>query len=120
MKQFERSQRVADAIHRIVAEALQGEIKDFDLTRVTVTRCEVTRDLSETTVSYSVLGNDDERRTCAAHLSKISGFLQRRIGDTLGLRQTPRLHFRYDDSVVEAARLDELFNQIERERTGDE
>jgi ribosome-binding factor A len=120
VKRFDRSQRVADAIQRIVAEALQGEIKDFDMSRVTVTRCEVTRDLSEATVSYSVLGSDDHRRVCASQLSKVAGFLQRRIGDGLSLRQTPHLHFKYDESVVEAARLDELFNQIERERSDGE
>ena len=120
MKRFDRSQRVADAIQRIVAEALQGEIKDFDMSRVTVTRCEVTRDLSEATVSYSVLGSEDDRRVCAGQLSKVTGFLQRRIGDELTVRHTPRLHFKYDESVVEAARLDVLFHKIERERSDDE
>lgn len=120
MKHFDRSQRVADAIHRIVAEALQGEIKDFDMSRITVTRCVVTRDLSEATISYSVLGSDNNRRECAERLGKVAGFLQGRIGDELHLRQTPRLHFKYDESVIEAARLDELFNQIDKERRDDE
>ena len=120
LKQFDRTQRVAEAIQRIVAEALQGEIKDFDFSRVTVTRCEINRDLSEATVSYSVLGSDDDRRRCTDNLGKVAGFLQRLIGDGLTLRNTPHLRFKYDDSVIEAARLDELFNRIERERTGDE
>jgi len=120
MKHFDRSQRVADAIKRIVAEALQAEIKDFDMSRITVTRCVATRDLSEATIGYSVLGNEDDRLESATQLSKVAGFLQRRIGDELRLRQTPRLHFKYDDSIIESARLDELFNQIDRERTDDE
>jgi ribosome-binding factor A len=120
LKRFDRAQRVADAIQRIVAEALQAEIKDFDFSRVTVTRCEITRDLSEATVTYSVLGSDDDRRRCAGNLSKVAGVLQRLVGDGLTLRTTPHLRFKYDESVIEAARLDELFNLIERERTGDE
>ena len=120
MKHYDRAQRVADSIKRIVAEALQGEIKDFDMTRITITRCVATRDLSEATIGYSVLGSEDDRRESAARLSKVSGFLQRRIGDELHLRQTPRLHFKYDESIVEAARLDELFSQIEKERGDDE
>ncbi len=67
-----------------------------------------------------MLGSDDDRRVSATRLSKVAGFLQRRIGDELSLRQTPHLHFKYDDSVVEAARLDELFHQIEKERSDDE
>jgi len=120
MKNFDRSQRVADAIKRIVAEALQGEIKDFDMTRITVTQCVVTRDLSEATIGYSVLGSDEDRKESATRLSKVAGFLQRRIGDELRLRQTPRLHFKYDESVIESARLDELFHQIDKERKDDE
>jgi ribosome-binding factor A len=120
VKRFERSQRVGDEIQRVVAEALQGEIKDFDLSPVTVTRCQTTRDLSEATVFYSVLGDEDTRRSCGNALAKLAGFLQRRIGERLGLRQTPHLRFRYDDSILRSAKLEELFDKIARERTDDE
>lgn len=120
MRHFDRSQRVADEIRRIVAEALQREVKDFDLTRITVTRCDVTRDLSEATVRYSVLGNDEHRREAADQLSKVTGFLQRRIGDALHLRQTPHLRFAFDESVMESLRLESLFDQIANERKNDD
>jgi ribosome-binding factor A len=116
VKRFERSQRVADEIQRIVAAALQREIKDFDLSRVTVTRCDVTRDLSEATVLYSVLGDEEERRECREMLGKVTGFLQRHVGESLALRLTPHLHFRYDDSIARGARMEELFDKIARER----
>ena len=120
MKRFNRSQRVSDEIQRVVAEAIQRDVKDYDLSRITVTRCEVNRDLSEATVRYSVLGEEDERREAAAMLAKVAGFLQRRVGDQLRLRQTPHLRFSFDESIAEGARLDELFGQIERERDDDD
>jgi len=120
VKHFDRSQRVADEIRRIVAEALQKVVKDFDFTRVTVTRCDVTRDLSEATVRYSVLGDDTHRREAAEQLAKVVGFLQRHVGDELRLRQTPHLRFAFDDSVMESLRLEELFDKIADERKDDD
>lgn len=116
VKRFDRSQRVSDEIQRVVAEAIQRDVKDYDLTRVTITRCEVNRDLSEATIRYSVLGGEDERHETAAVIAKVAGFLQRCVGHRLGLRQTPHLRFAYDESIAEGARLEELFGKIERER----
>jgi ribosome-binding factor A len=120
VKRFERSQRVADEIQRVVAAALQSEIKDYDLSRVTVTRCEVTRDLSEATVLYSVLGDENDRQDCRQMLGKVTGFLQHHIGERLALRLTPHLRFRYDDSIAQGARMEELFDKIARERDGND
>jgi len=118
MRHFDRSQRVADEIHRLVAELIRAEVKDFDLTPVTIIHCEVTRDLAEARLRYSVLGNDDTRQRCADALGKVAGFLQRRVGERLGLRLTPRLRFAYDESIAETAKLQELFEKIARERDG--
>ena len=118
MRHFERSQRVAEELLRVVSILIRAEVKDFDLTPVTIIHCEVTRDLSEARIRYSVLGDEETRRRCADALGKVGGFLQRRVGDHLGLRQTPRLHFAFDDSVADAAKLQELFEKIARERDG--
>jgi ribosome-binding factor A len=109
---------VAEEIHRLVAELIRTEVKDFDLTAVTFIHCDVTRDLAEARLRYSVLGDDEARRHCAGALKKLAGFLQRRVGDRLGLRQTPRLRFTYDESIAETAKLQELFEKIARERDG--
>ncbi len=119
MKHFDRSQRVADEILRHVSELIRTEVKDFDLTPVTLIHCEVTRDLSEARLRYSVLGDDETRRRCADAMSKLGGFLQHRVGQRLGLRLVPKLRFAYDESVAEAGKLQELFEKIARERDTD-
>ena len=120
VKRFQRSQRVSEEIQRIVAEALQKEIKDYDLTSVTVTRCEANRDLSEATIHYSVLGDEDAQRECAEILRRIGGYLQKRVGDELRLRVIPHLHFAFDKSIAEGAHMEELFNRIAREQDTDD
>jgi ribosome-binding factor A len=116
MRHFDRSQRVADEIMRLVAEMIHAEVKDFDMTPVTFIHCDVTRDLAEAKLRYSVLGDDETRRRCADALGKVAGFLQHRVGERLGLRVTPRLRFAYDESIAETAKIQEIFEKIARER----
>ncbi|GAB4322232.1 MAG: hypothetical protein Kow0074_13640 [Candidatus Zixiibacteriota bacterium] len=120
MRRFERSQRVGEEIQKIVAEVILREIKDYDLSSITITRAEANRDLSEATVHYSVLGDDDARRECTEILRRIAGFVQKRVGDELRLRQIPHIRFAFDKSIAEGARMEELFDQIAREQERDD
>lgn len=119
-RSVDRQQRVADAIKRIVAEAIHSKVKDFDLTMVTVTRCDLARDFSEATIRYSVLGDEAKRMDCAEKLGKIASFLQRRIADSIKIHHIPRVRFLYDPSIDEGFKLERLFDEINRERKQDE
>ncbi|HWO56700.1 MAG TPA: 30S ribosome-binding factor RbfA [bacterium] len=112
----DRTQRVADAIKRIVAEAIHHEVKDFDLTMVTVTRCDLARDFSEATIRYSVLGDEAARKDCREKLGKVATFLQRRIAESIKIHHVPHLKFEFDASIEESLKLEQLFDQINRER----
>ncbi len=116
----DRTQRVADAIKRIVAEAIHHEVKDFDLRMVTVTRVDLVRDFSEATVRYSVLGDEMKRHACAEQLGKIASFLQRRIGEEIKIHHIPRVKFLFDPSLDESMKLEKLFDEINRQRKQDE
>ena len=116
----DRTQRVADAIQRVVAEAIHDEVKDFDLRMVTVTRIDLARDFSEAIVRYSVLGDDAKKRECADQLVKIASFLQRRIADEVKIHHIPHLRFMFDPSIEEGFKLEKLFDEIDRERKQNE
>jgi ribosome-binding factor A len=116
MKPAERRQRVADEIKRVVAETLQRDIKDFDLTMVTVTRCDLARDYAEASIRYSVLGDQQTRAICATHLSKVAGFVQKRVAERIKLYRVPHVRFEFDPSIDESLKLEKLFDRITRER----
>ncbi|HEX9751327.1 MAG TPA: 30S ribosome-binding factor RbfA [candidate division Zixibacteria bacterium] len=120
MSSTERRQRVADLIRRVVAEMLLTDIKRYDFRAVTILRCEVSGDLHEADIRYSVLGDEDDRAQCAHHLDRILRFVQRRLGQELSMYRPPTIRFVYDNAVQEGLRLDELFTQIERERKNDD
>jgi ribosome-binding factor A len=48
-------------------------------------------------------------------LANASGFLRREVGQRLELRHTPRLEFRYDDSLQRGHELSELIDGAVRD-----
>ncbi|GMA37065.1 hypothetical protein GCM10025876_32690 [Demequina litorisediminis] len=75
-----RAMRVAGTIKKVVARALETEIKDPRLGFVTVTDVRVTGDLQQASVFYTVYGGDEERAATAAALASAKGRLRTLVG----------------------------------------
>jgi ribosome-binding factor A len=103
-----RARRLAKRIAKIVASALEHEVKDPRLAMVTVTDARITADLRDATVYYTVLGDETERSACAAALASATGVLRSMVGARTGVRFTPTLAFVPDAVPDNARQLDEL------------
>src|SRR3954470_19276359 len=108
-----RSDRVAEAIREEVAVFLRSNAKDPRISPlVTVTGCEVTRDLRHAKVFVSVMGSDAERALTMEGLASVATHLRSRVGRALRLRLAPEITFKPDESVARAARIEDLLAQI--------
>ena len=103
-----RVRKLADRIQVIVAEMLEGKVKDPRLGFVTITDTRVTNDLREATVFYTVYGTDAERADSAVALDSATGIIRSEVGRQLGLRHTPSLEFVADVLPENAQRIEEL------------
>lgn len=126
-----RARRLAKRIARIVASALEHEVKDPRLVGVTVTDARLTGDLRDATVYYTVRGEtiDAEPDTvgAAAALASAKGVLRTKVGEGTGIRFTPTLTFVADMVPEEARRIEELLStardadaEVARQATGAE
>ncbi len=106
MADHPRALRLAGAIQRTVALALETEVKDPRLGFVTVTGVKVTGDLQNATVFYTVLGDDQDRIHSAAALESTKGRIRSMVGAELGTRLTPTLEFVLDALPDTTASLD--------------
>ncbi len=79
---------------------------------VTVTGCEVSRDLRTAKVFVSILGDDDAKIAARDGLNDLAPQLRGPIGRALRLRAAPEIFFRVDESVAYAARIETLLAQI--------
>lgn len=107
-----RSDRIAQAIRREVSLIIHDELRDPRLGFVTVMQVKVTDDLREARISFSVLGNDEERKKTAQALDSASGFVRKLIGERIPLRFVPEISFKEDRSSEYAAKIEEVLNQI--------
>jgi ribosome-binding factor A len=108
-----RSDRVAEAIREEVANFLASDAKDPRLAgMVTVTGCEITRDLRHAKVFVSVMGTDAERAQTFEGLASVATHLRARVGRALRLRLAPEIVFKPDESVAHAARIEDLLAKI--------
>jgi ribosome-binding factor A len=112
---YQRKDRVGDLIKREIAQIIQRELKDPGIGFVTVTAVDVSVDLKQARVFYSVLGDDDSKRRSALALKRASGFIQNEIGRKLKLRYTPEILFEFDRSVEYGAHIEELIQKIHRD-----
>lgn len=110
----DRMRRVDEAIRKVLGDVLQRELKDPRVGFATVTGVRTSSDLSHAQVLISVLqiGDPPEHtpEDTIAGLRSAVGFLQRRVGEELGLKNTPVLRFQLDDTVDRALRIQQLLD----------
>ena len=107
----DRMRRVNEAVREVLSGAITLELKDPRVGFVTVTAVETSPDLRHARVFVSVLGNPGERRRSLQALDNAHGFLQRRVGAELRMKNTPQLQFVYDDTPERGMRITELLDQ---------
>ena len=107
----DRMRRVGEAMREVLSGAITSELKDPRVGFVTVTAVETSADLRHARVFVSVLGNPGERRRSLQALSNARGYLQRRIGSELHIKNTPALEFVYDDTAERSQRINELLQE---------
>ncbi len=107
-----RARKLAKRIAQIVASALEHEVKDPRLARVTITDAKVTADLHDATVYYTVLGDNldatPDTAGAAAALESAKGVLRSMVGAGTGVRFTPTLTFIADTVPEDAKHIDDL------------
>lgn len=108
-----RARRVADRIHKTVAQVLERRIKDPRLGFVTITDVRVTGDLQQATVFYTVYGTEGERRRSASALKSATGLIRSEVGKALGIRLTPTISFQLDSLPNTARSIEDALAQAQ-------
>ncbi|MFN5392565.1 MAG: 30S ribosome-binding factor RbfA [Planctomycetota bacterium] len=110
--------KAAEAIRGVVSMAILTELRDPRVQNVTVVGVEVTPDMREAKVLVSVMGSEAQQRTVLKGLQNSVGFLQSKIADRIETRYIPRLSFVIDDGVKKSVAVQQILEQIAKERDG--
>jgi ribosome-binding factor A len=118
----QRQLRVGETIRRALSEVLQrGDIHDPDLNRMSITVGEVrtSPDLKIATAYVLPLGGKGQDEVIEL-LARNKSELRRVIGKKLGLKYTPDLRFRLDDTFDRMDETRRLFSQTDVRRDVEE
>jgi ribosome-binding factor A len=116
MKGSRRPEQVAENIRQVVAEALTRDVRDPRVGLVTVTRVEVTGDLSHATVFVTLPSTEEEPEEAMQGLASARGFLRSKLAKVLTMRSVPTLTFKRDRGLEHARHIDSLLDAIDQER----
>lgn len=111
-----RSARVADVIQKELSIFFLQKVRDEKLSDVTISRVEVTDDLRNARIFYSVGEGDKGRRQASQALKNATGFVRSHLAKILNLRFTPNLRFSYDAQAEKVREMEALLDQIASER----
>lgn len=106
-----RTKRLGNLIQAELAALLLRKVKDPRVAMISVTAVDVSPDLSQAKVYFSLL--DQGRREQAEEgLKAAAGYLRRELAARLHLKTMPRLIPVYDASLAQGAHLEQLLRQV--------
>ncbi|GGW89428.1 30S ribosome-binding factor RbfA [Alteromonas halophila] len=124
-REFSRTDRVAQQIHKEVASILQNEYKHRvgSLPLITVSDVDVSRDLAHAKIFVTIYGEDDDiGKQEVEKLEEYNGFIRGLLAKRIRMRAVPHLHFFQDASISEGMRISNLVSETvarDEKRRGD-
>jgi len=112
---MERIDRVNQQVKRVLGRIIQQELSDPRLQFVTITEVDVSKDLRNARIRFSVLGEEDQVQDAQQGLEGARGMIRKLLGQNVSLRYTPELFFIYDESVEMSVRIEETLKEINNE-----
>lgn len=105
--------RVEQEIQREVNDILLKRVRDPRVQGVTITGVDVTGDLQQATIYFSILSETaSNAQKVQAGLDKAKGLIRHELGQRLSIYKTPEIFFKQDQSVRYGERIDELINKL--------
>ncbi|MBI5361099.1 MAG: 30S ribosome-binding factor RbfA [Planctomycetes bacterium] len=110
-----RGERLSREFLRELSRIILFEMKDPRLGFITITKVEISPDYRSAKVLLSILGDEVIQHRTLSALKHARGFIQKELCHNLRLKHIPELFFQIDKDLVEAMRVSELLNAIEKE-----
>ena len=113
-REFSRTDRVAQQVHKEVASILQNEYKHRvgDMPLITVSDVDVSRDLARAKIFVTIYNStEEEGKAQIKQLAEYKKFIRSILAKRIRMRSVPDLHFFEDKSIVEGMRISNLVSQ---------
>ena len=107
--------RLSQEIQREVDDILLKRVRDPRVQGITITGVDVTGDLQQATIFYSLLSDKaSDGQKAQTGLEQATGLIRSELGSRLNIFKTPELIFERDRSVQYGSRIDQLINEMHK------
>ncbi|HZJ84440.1 MAG TPA: 30S ribosome-binding factor RbfA [Syntrophomonadaceae bacterium] len=108
-----RQERMAEETKRLLSQIITT-LKDprLNLSTISITRVDITNDLSHAKINVSVLGDDAEQDRTIKIIQKAKGYIRTELSRQLDIRYAPELEFRLDKSIEHGIKISALLDEI--------
>ncbi|MDR2732770.1 MAG: 30S ribosome-binding factor RbfA [Fibromonadaceae bacterium] len=107
-----RTDRLGAVMQREISALLHNGLRNPNIGFASISRVDVTPDLSHAKVHVSVLGTRQEQMKSLNALQQSAGFIRSHLAKLIKLRKFPELHFIFDENLQHAARIDEILHNL--------
>ena len=108
-----RPVRLGEQILRDISVKMEQELSENVPGLVTFTRVRMSNDLKHATIYYSVLEKSEgDRDRVSEYLEREKGHIRRVVGSELRVRYIPEFTFKFDPSIEEGIRIQQLLDEI--------
>lgn len=114
-REFSRAERVSEQIKKELAWIIEREMQDPRARLVTLSRVQVSKDLSHARVYLSAPGDHPIEEVLKA-LNHAAGFLRARLGVHMRMRYLPHIRFHEDKALARASRIEALLEDDKARR----
>lgn len=106
-----KTERYGNIFVEKISEIIRDEVKDDEISFVTITACKITNDLSFAKVYFTTL-NDSKRDSVLKALNRASKFIRGELCNRVDIRHMPELTFVYDDSIEYGNKIEGIIEDI--------
>ena len=107
-----KTKKIGSEIQKSLMEIIFDDAKDSLLKSITITACDVNKDLSLCKVYFTVL-NDGNHKEIEKELNDDTAkYLRTVLAHKIDLRNTPELVFKYDESISYGEKIEKIINKI--------
>ncbi|NDC82175.1 30S ribosome-binding factor RbfA [bacterium] len=110
-----RLDRYGSVLRKEISDILFKKMQDQGLGLVSVTHIKISKDVSQASVYFSVLGGDQEKAKVYRKLNDAAKFIKGEISRVIRNVTIPDLIFVYDDSLDRGVRMSQRIDEIIRE-----
>mgnify|MGYP002521090671 CR=1 FL=1 len=108
-----RIDRINSEVRKAISTIVANEIKDPRVNVfITITKVEVSADLSHCKVFVSLLGSEENNTQTFNILKSSSSYIRKSLSQKLNMRITPEIHFFLDTSWEEGEKMDKLISKL--------